>query len=121
MQHRPMPQAIHKVQGWCSSKCRTMLPSAREQHASSMGGDPGQQMQLPTAVPGMLPGTRVVSAEQRTPDQGGLFKDTGLTRSKDTGGIGNVHLQLKIACSLGDSLGSPEAPPNIMHGFCSVY
>ena len=93
-------QAIWKVQGRCYSMCRNMLPKAREQHASSMGSEAGQQMQLPTALPGALPGTRVVSAEQRAPDQGGLFKDTGLTRSKDTGGIGDLHLQFSAACLL---------------------
>ena len=54
-------------------------------------------MQLPTAMPGALPGTRVVSAEQRAPDQGGLFKDTGLVQSKDTGGVGTAQLHPCIA------------------------
>lgn len=70
-----------------SSTCRAMLPKARDQKASSTGSDTEQPLQLPTT----MPGTRVVSAEQRKPDQGGLFKDTGLTRSKDTGGVGTAH------------------------------
>ena len=69
---------------------RITLPKAREQHASSASNSPGQGMQLPTAMPGTLPGTRVVSAEQRAPDQGGLFKDTGLVHNKDTGGVGTA-------------------------------
>ena len=53
-----------------------------------MGSETGQPLQLPTA----MSGTRVVSAEQRKPDQGGLFQNTGLARSKDTGGVGAAHL-----------------------------
>ena len=80
-----------------SSQCRSTIPKAREQQASSSSGSTAQQQrQLPTGMPRSLPGMRVVSAEQQKPDQGGMFKDTGLTRSRDTGGIGDAPL---ISCT----------------------
>ncbi len=88
--------------GMCSLVRRIMLPRAREQHTSSVSNKPGEGVQLPTAMPGSLPGTRVVSAEQSQPDQGGLFKDTGLVQSKDTGGVGVTqhHLHPRVASLL---------------------
>ncbi len=80
-----------------SSQCRSTLPKAREQQASSSSGSTTeQQLQLPTGMPRSLPGMRVVSAEQQKPDQGGMFKDTGLTRTRDTGGVGDAPL---ISCT----------------------
>lgn len=69
-------------------------------------------MQLPTAMPGALPGTRLVSAEQRAPDQGGLFKDVGLVHNKDTGGVGTADLHPPLP----NLLRHPHHP-DFMHHF----
>ena len=70
--------------------CRTMLPKAREQDEGigSASAASAPQPQAPARAAPPPPGARVVSAEPQKPEQGGLFQDVGLTRAKDTGGIG---------------------------------
>ena len=70
--------------------CRTMLPKAREQEEATGSGSAASvpQPQAPTRAAPLPPGARMVSAEPRKPEQGGLFQGVGLTRAKDTGGIG---------------------------------
>jgi hypothetical protein len=79
--------------------CRSMLPRAREQQGSCADSSDSLAMQLPTRAP--QAGVRVVLAGRQEPEQDGLFSDVGLTRSKDTGGIGNTQLlsQMTIGCS----------------------
>ena len=75
---------------------RTMLPKARgqEEATGSASAASAPQPQAPARAAPAPPGARVVSAEPRKPEQGGLFQDVGLTRAKDTGGIGASTLPL---------------------------
>ena len=75
---------------------RTMLPKARgqEEATGSASAASAPQPQAPARAAPPPPGARVVSAEPRKPEQGGLFQDVGLTRAKDTGGIGASTLPL---------------------------
>ena len=79
---------------------REMLPKAREQDGGTGSGSAAlaPQPQAPTRAAPPPPGARVVSAEPRKVEQGGLFQDVGLTRAKDTGGIGESTFLLCISC-----------------------
>ena len=81
--------------------CRSMLSRAREQQGSCADSTGSPAVQLPTRAPQAMPGVHVVLAGRQEPEQDGLFSNVGLTRSKDTGGIGDTQLlsQMNIDCS----------------------
>lgn len=85
-----MTMASMSTQQNAMDVCRTMLPKAREQEEATGSGSAASapEPQAPARAAPPPPGARVVSAEPRKPEQGGLFQDVGLTRAKDTGGIG---------------------------------
>ncbi len=72
--------------------CRAMLPRAREQLGSCPGSIDSAAVQRPTRAPQAMPGVRAMPAGRQQPEQDGLFADVGLTRSKDTGGVGDTAL-----------------------------
>lgn len=81
--------------------CRSMLSRAREQQGSCVDSTGSPAIQPPSRAPQAMPGVHVVLAGRQEPEQGGLFSNVGLTRSKDTGGIGDIQLlsQMNIDCS----------------------